>query len=128
MAEKYSLKLKYSLKYSLKLIYLMSDIFYFFYSLFHIQYSKAGTCYLFGINNNQTFRISNFDSSQSLGRKVQSFNPLGFGPKSTFSHKTCKVKSHSELLNEKSLIYCRETALIFDLMQRLLNRTLVLKS
>ena len=55
MAEKYSLKLKYSLKYSLKLIYLMSDSFAFFYSLFHIQYSKACNFYLFGINNNQTF-------------------------------------------------------------------------
>ena len=55
MAEKYSLKLKYSLKYSLKLIYLMSDSFDFFYSLFHIQYRKAGDCYSFGINNNQTF-------------------------------------------------------------------------
>ena len=55
MAEKYSLKLKYSLKYSLKLIYLMSDSFDFFYSLFNIQYSKAGNCYLFGNNNNQTF-------------------------------------------------------------------------
>ena len=59
MAEKYSLKLKYSLKYSLKLFYLMSDSFDFFYSLFHIQYSKAGNCYLFGVNNNQTF-ISKF--------------------------------------------------------------------
>ena len=55
MAEKYSLKLKYSLKYSLKLIYLMSDSFDFFYSLFHIQYSKADNCYLFRINNNQVF-------------------------------------------------------------------------
>ena len=55
MAEKYSLNLKYSLKYSLKLNYLMSDNFDFFYSLFHIQYSKAGNCYLFGVNNNQTF-------------------------------------------------------------------------
>ena len=44
MAEKYSLKLKYSLKYSLKLIYLMSDSFDFFHSLFHIQYGKAGNC------------------------------------------------------------------------------------
>ena len=52
MAEKYSLKLKYSLKYSLKLNYLMSDSSDFFYSIFHIQYSKAGNCYLFGINNN----------------------------------------------------------------------------
>ena len=51
MAEKYSLKLKCSLR----LIYLMSDSSDFFYSLFHIQYSKAGNCYLFGINNNQTF-------------------------------------------------------------------------
>ena len=55
MAEKYLLKLKYSLKYSLKLINLMSGSSDFFYSLFHIQYSKAGNCYLFGINNNQTF-------------------------------------------------------------------------
>ena len=55
MAEKYSLKLKYSLKYSLKLIYLISDSFDFFYSLIHIRYSKAGNCYLFGVNNNQTF-------------------------------------------------------------------------
>ena len=56
MAEKYSLKLKYSLTdYSLKLIYLISDSSDFFYSPFHIQYSKAGNCYLFGINNNQTF-------------------------------------------------------------------------
>ena len=54
MAEKYSLKLNYSLKYSIKLIYLMSDSSDFFYSLFHVQYSKAGNCYLFGINNNQT--------------------------------------------------------------------------
>ena len=99
MAEKYSLKLKYSLKYSLKLIYSMSDSIDFFYSLFHIPYSKAGNCFLFGINNNQTFHISNFDSPQSLGRKVQFFSPLGFEPKSTFSHKTCKIKSHSELQN-----------------------------
>ena len=90
MAEKYSLKLKYSLKHSLKLIYLMSDSIGFFYSLFHIQYSKAGNCYLFGINNNHTFHISNFDSPQSLGRKVQFFNPLGFQPKSAFSHKPAK--------------------------------------
>ena len=96
MAVKYSLKLKYSLKHSLKLIYSMSDSIYFFYSLFNIQYSKAGDCYLFGINNNQAFHISNFDSPQSLGRKVQFFNPLGFEPKSALSHKTCKIKSHSE--------------------------------
>ena len=49
----------------------MSDSIYFFYSLFHIQYRKADNCYLFGINNNQTFHISNFDSPQSLGRKVR---------------------------------------------------------
>ena len=42
-------------KYSLKLNYLMSDNFDFFYSLFHIRYSKAGSCYLFGVNNNQIF-------------------------------------------------------------------------
>ena len=99
MAEKYSLELKYSLKYLLKLIYSMSDSIDFFHSLFHIQYSKAGNCYLFGINNNQTFYISNFDSPQSLGRKVQFFNPLGFEPESTLSDKTCKIKSHSELQN-----------------------------
>ena len=62
MAEKYSLKLKYSLKnslkYSIKLIYSMSKSIDFFYSPFHIQYSKAGNCYLFGINNNQTLHIS----------------------------------------------------------------------
>ena len=86
MAEKYSLELKYSLKYSLRLIYSMSDNIDFFYSLFHIQYSKAGNCYLFGINNNQTIPISNFDSPQSLGRKGQLFSPLGFEPKSAFSH------------------------------------------
>ena len=97
MAEKYSLKLKYSLKYSLKLIYSMSDSIDSFYSLFHIQYSKTGNCYLFEINNNQTSHNSNFDSPQSLGRKVQFFNPLGFEPKSAFSNKTCKIKSHSEL-------------------------------
>ena len=55
ITEKYSLKLKYSQKYSLKLIYLMSDSFDFFYSVFHIPYSKAGNCYLLGIDNNQTF-------------------------------------------------------------------------
>ena len=99
MAEKYLLKLRYSLKYSLKLIYSMSDSLDFFCSLFHIQYRKAGNCYLFGINNNQTFYISNFESPQSLGRKVQFFNPLGFEPKRTLSHKTCKIKSHSELQN-----------------------------
>ena len=89
----------------------MSDSFDFFYSLFHIQYSKADNCYLLGINNNQTFIFSylNFDSQQSLGRKVQFFNPWGFEPKSSFSHKTCKIKLHSDL---------RETAWIFDLMQR----------
>ena len=54
----------------------MSDSFDFFYSLFHIQYSKA---------------------EQSLGRKVKFFNPLGFEPKSPFSHKACKIKSHSGL-------------------------------
>ena len=86
-------------KFSLKLIYSMSDSINLFYSLFHIQYSKAGNCYLFGINNNQTFHISNFDSPQSLGRKVQFFCSFGFEPKSTFSHKTCQIKSHSELQN-----------------------------
>ena len=40
-----------------------------------------------------------FDSHQSLGRKVQFLNPLGFEPKSAFSHKTCKIKSHSGLQN-----------------------------
>ena len=77
----------------------MSDSIDFFYSLFHIQYSKAGNCYLFGININQTIHISNFDSPQSLGRKVQFFNRLGLEPKTAFSHKTCKIKSHSELQN-----------------------------
>ena len=90
MSEKYSLKLKYSLKHSLKLIYSMSDSIDFFYSLFHIQHSKAGNCYLFGINN-KTFHISKFDSPQSLERKVRFFNPLSFEPKSAFSHKTCKI-------------------------------------
>ena len=74
MAEKYSLKLKYSLKYSLKLIYLMSDGIDFFYSLFDIQCSKAGNCYLFGINNDQTSHISNFDSPQSLKKKKFNFS------------------------------------------------------
>ena len=46
MAEKYSLKLKYSLKYSLKLVHLMSDSFDFFHSLFHIQCSKVIATYL----------------------------------------------------------------------------------
>ena len=44
-------------------------------------------------------------------------SPLGFEPKSTFNHKTCKLKSQlgaSKLyLNEKSLIYGQETASIF---------------
>ena len=69
MAEKYSLKLKYSLNYSLKLIYLMSDSFDFFYSLFHIQYSKAGNCCLFGINNNQTFISQNLTVISTLEEK-----------------------------------------------------------
>ena len=60
----------------------------------------------------------NFDSPQSLGRKVKFFSPLGFEPKSTFSHKTCKLKSqpraHKLYLNEKSLIYGQETASIFS--------------
>ena len=77
----------------------ISESIDFFYSLFHIQYSKTGNSYLFGINNNQTFHISNFDSPQSHGRKVQFLNPLGFEPKSVFSHKTCKIKSQSELQN-----------------------------
>ena len=34
---------------------MMSDSFDFIYSLFRIQYSKAGNCFLFGVNNNQTF-------------------------------------------------------------------------
>ena len=46
MAEKYLLKLKYSLKYSLKLIYSMSDSIDFFYSLFHIQYRVVIAIYL----------------------------------------------------------------------------------
>ena len=86
-----------AVKYSLKLIYSLSDSIYFFYSLFHIQYSMAGNCYLFGINNNHTFHILNFDSPQSVGRKVQFFSPLRFEPKSALSHKGCKIKSHSEL-------------------------------
>ena len=68
-------------KYSLKLIYLMSDSFDFFCSLFHIQCSKAGNCYLFGINNNQTFHISNFYSHQYLGSKVKFFSPLDLNQK-----------------------------------------------
>ena len=48
----------------------MSDSIDFFYSLFCVQYSKAGNGYLFGINNNQIFHISNFDSTQSLGKRV----------------------------------------------------------
>ena len=95
----------------------MSESINFFWSLFYIQYSKTGNSYLFGINNNQTFHISNFDSPQSLKRKVKFFSLLGFEPKSTFSHKTCKLKSQlgaSKLyLNEKSLIYGQETASIF---------------
>ena len=43
--------------------------------------------------------MSNFDSPQSFGRKAQFFNPLGLEPNSAFSHKTCKIKSHSELQN-----------------------------
>ena len=81
------------LKHSLKFTNLMSESINFFQSLFYIQYSKTGNSYLFGINNNQTFHVSNFDSSQSLGRKGQFFRPLGFEPKSTFSHKTWKIKS-----------------------------------
>ena len=77
MAEKYSLELKYSLKYSLRLIYSMSDSIDFFYSLFHIQYSKAGNCYIFGINNNQTFYISNFDSHKVPWKKSSIFQSLG---------------------------------------------------
>ena len=49
----------------------MSESIDFFWSLFYIQYSKTGNYYLFWINNNQTFRISNFDSPQSLRRKVK---------------------------------------------------------
>ena len=41
MAEKYSLKLKYSLKYRLKLIYSMSDSTAFFCSLFQGSYSSG---------------------------------------------------------------------------------------
>ena len=67
-----------------------------------------------------------FDSLQSLGKKVQFFNPLGFEPKSAFSHKNLQNKvtfrASKVYLNEKSLIYCQETAWNFDLMQTL-NRT-----
>ena len=64
-------------KYSLKLIYSMSGSIDFFYLLFHIQYSKAGNCCLFGVNNNQTFHVLNFDSPQSLGKKSSIFQSLG---------------------------------------------------
>ena len=79
MAEKYSLKLKYSLKYSLKLIYFMSDSSDFFYSLFHIQYNKAGNCYLFGINNNSIIRlfISQILTVISPWKKSSIFQSLG---------------------------------------------------
>ena len=62
------------------------------------------------------FISKNIDSPQSLGRKVKFFSPLGFDPKSTFSRKTCKLKSQLRApklyLNEKSLIYGQETASI----------------
>ena len=52
----------------------MSESIDFFYSLFYIQYSKTGNkSYLFGINNNQTFHISNFDNHQSLREKSSIF-------------------------------------------------------
>ena len=55
----------------------MSESINFFWSLFDIQYSKTGNSYLFGINNNQTFHISNFDSPQFFGRKSSIFQSLG---------------------------------------------------
>ena len=77
----------------------MSESIDFFWSLFYIQYRKTGNSCLFGINNNKNFHVSDFDSPQSLGGKVQFFSPLGFEPKSAFSRNTCKIKSHAELQN-----------------------------
>ena len=99
MAEKYSLKLKYALKYSLKLIYLMSDSSDFFCSLFHILYSKAGNCYLFGINNNQTFISQILTVLSPLEGKFNFSIPWDLNQKAHSVLKTCKIKSHSELQN-----------------------------
>ena len=77
----------------------MSDSINFFYSRFHIQYSKAGNCYLFGVNNNQTLISQILTVISSLEEMFNCSIPCGFEPKSAFSHKTCKIKSHSELQN-----------------------------
>ena len=109
----------------------MSDSIDFFYSLFHIQYSKASNCFfLLGSTMIRLF-ISQILTGKKSPLEEKFFNPLVFEPESTLSHKTCKNKvtfiTSKFYLNEIKLIYCRETVLIFDLMQRLLNRTLVLK-
>ena len=90
MAEKYSLKLKYSLKCSLKLIYSTSDSIDFFYSLFHIQYSKAGNCYSFGINNNQTFHISILTVLSPLQKKFNFSIPWDLNQKAHSAIKPAK--------------------------------------
>ena len=97
----------------------MSDSFDLFYSLFHIQYSKAGNCYLSGINNNQTFIFKIFDSP--LEEKFNFSIPWDLNKK---AHSVINLQNKvtfraSKLyLNETILIYCRETAWIFDLMLR----------
>ena len=64
--------------------------------------------------------MSNFDSSQSFGKKIQFlfFNPVEFEAKSDFNHKNSKIKWHStraskQYLNDNSPIHGRETAYIF---------------
>ena len=75
----------------------MSESIDFFQSLFYIQYSKTGNqSYLFGINNNQTFHISNFDIPQSLGRKARFFNPCK--NKVTFRASKLYLAEESDLL------------------------------
>ena len=84
----------------------------------YIQYSKTGNFYIFGINNNQTFVSKVLTVLGPLGDKFNFFNPLGFGAESDFDHKTSKIKSNSiraseRYLNNKTQIYCRETASTF---------------
>ena len=122
-------------KYSFRLIYSISESIDFFQSLFYIQYSKTGNSYLSGINNNQTFHtcISDFDSPLVLWEESSNFNPLGFEPKRAFSHnKTCKIKSHLELQNsawtKRVWFMAEKLHRLFDLVQRHLNWTLVMKN
>ena len=67
----------------------------------------------------------------SLGEKFNFFNPLGFQAKSDFDHKTFKINSDSIRASEPYMkrsegdSWSRNGIEFFDLVQRLLNQTLV---